>query len=348
MGWPTVRAAVASLNWDTLSQLRRARRVQTAGTLGLVVLGPVLAVLTFLVLGPLDQGASSQYLRLVLLADFVYILVVAALLLQRVAAIIAARRAQSAGSRLHLRLTGVFAIMALMPAVLTAVFSFLTINLGLETWFSDRVRSVVGASLTAAQSYEANERAALTEDAGALSNYLSRNRVPLRIFDDGSLRQVLSQGQSLVQRGLSETYVIDGQGEIRVRGARSYLFDFERPSVDEIARAADGETVLIEDFAISELRALVAMQGYLDHYLYITRDVDGEILELLDETQETAQLYQQQEQERGRLIFDFARVYLAFGVILILAAVWLGLWFAERLSGPVGRLAGAAQRVGSG
>ena len=138
-----MRAAVPSLNWDTLSRLRRSRLAQTSATLFLVVLGPILAVATFLVLGPMDLGSSSQTLRLVLLADFIYILVAAALLLQRVATMIAARRAQSAGSRLHLRLTGVFAIMALLPAVLTAVFSFLTINLGLETWFSDRVRSLV-------------------------------------------------------------------------------------------------------------------------------------------------------------------------------------------------------------
>ena len=32
----------------------------------------------------------------------------------------------------------------------------------------------------------------------------------------------------------------------------------------------------------------------------------------------------------------------------MLAAIWLGLWFAERLSRPVGQLAGAAQRVGQG
>ena len=58
--------------------------------------------------------------------------------------------------------------------------------------------------------------------------------------------------------------------------------------------------------------------------------------------------YQQQESERGRRLFEFGLIYLGFAVILILAAVWLGLWFAERLSRPVGRLAGAAQRVGSG
>ena len=35
-------------------------------------------------------------------------------------------------------------------------------------------------------------------------------------------------------------------------------------------------------------------------------------------------------------------------LLTILAAIWLGMWFAERLSRPVGRLAGAAQRVGAG
>ncbi|MGB8623464.1 MAG: ATP-binding protein, partial [Paracoccaceae bacterium] len=54
------------------------------------------------------------------------------------------------------------------------------------------------------------------------------------------------------------------------------------------------------------------------------------------------------ENDRGRILFEFGLLYLGFAVILILAAVWLGLWFAERLSRPVGRLAGAAQRVGAG
>ncbi len=97
---------------------------------GLVILGPLLALATFLALGPLNQGAGSPALRLVLLADLVYVLVVAALVLARVARMIADRRAQSAGSRLHLRLTGVFALVALVPTVLVAVFAVLTVNVG--------------------------------------------------------------------------------------------------------------------------------------------------------------------------------------------------------------------------
>ena len=72
------------------------------------------------------------------------------------------------------------------------------------------------------------------------------------------------------------------------------------------------------------------------------------VLSLLDDTRETVVLYQQLENERGRLLFEFGLLYLGFAVILILAAIWLGLWFAERLSTPVGRLVGASQRVGAG
>ena len=59
-------------------------------------------------------------------------------------------------------------------------------------------------------------------------------------------------------------------------------------------------------------------------------------------------LYQQLESDRGRLLFEFALVYLGFALVVILAAMWMGLWFAERLARPVGRLAGAAERVGQG
>lgn len=322
--------------------------MQNAGTLGLVVLGPVLAILTFLVLGPLDQGASAPGLRLVLLADLVYILVVAALVLQRVAQMVAARRAKSAGSRLHLRLTGVFALLALIPTVLVAIFAALTVNIGLEGWFSDRVRQVVGNSLAAAEAYEEEHRGALTQDASALAAFLNTTRRSSTFVTDGDMRQLLAQGQVQVQRGLREAFVIDGVGEIRARGERSYLFEFEKPSAVDLSRARSGEIVIIQDWDVNEFRALVALDAYVDRFLYVSRDVDGDILSLLDETQETVRLYNQLESERGRVLFEFGLLYLGFALILILAAIWLGLWFAERLARPVGRLAGAAQRVGAG
>jgi two-component system nitrogen regulation sensor histidine kinase NtrY len=328
--------------------LRRQRRVQNLLTLTLVALGPALALATFLVMGPLNLGASATLLRLVLLADFVYVLVLAAMVLSRVARMIADRRAQSAGSRLHLRLTASFVLMALFPTVTVAVFAVLTINIGLETWFSSRVQNVVGASLSAAEAYEAEQRSDLVEDAWALAGYLDASQSSARVMNDGDLRQVLGQGHAQIKRDLREAYIIDGAGEIRVRGARSYLFDFEQPTAVDFAGLDQDRVVIIQDWPNNEMRALIALRAYSDRYLYVSRDVDGDILTLLDETQATARYYQQQETERGRRLFDFAILYLGFALLLILAATWAGLWFAERLSRPVGRLAGAAQRVGTG
>ena len=347
-GYERLERVAQGNTWLRLNRLRKRRRVQTWATLGLVVLGPVLAIATFITLGPINQTSNSPALRLVLLADLIYILVVAALVLARVARMIVARRARSAGSRLHLRLTGVFALIALMPTVLVAIFAVLTVNLGLEGWFSQRVREVVGSSLQAAEAYRDEHRRDLTQDADKFAAFLNLQRQASIMIDDGELRQILTNVQAQIQRGLREAYVIDGEGQIKARGDNSYLFDFEAPDAEQIAAANLGETVIIEDWKNNEFRALVRLDAFPDRLLQVTRTVDGSLLGLLDETRETVRLYHQLESERGRLLFEFGLLYLGFAIILILAAVWLGLWFAERLSRPVGRLAGAAQRVGGG
>jgi len=337
-----------ALFWGKLNRIRKLRGARNTGTLGLVLLGPILALITFGALGLFEQGASSKSLRLILLGDLVYVLIVAALVFQRIARMIAARRAKSAGSRLHLRLSGVFAIIALIPTVLVAVFATVTLNFGLEGWFSDRVRQVVGNSLAAAQAYEEEHRSGLKRDAKSLADLLERAKRQSPLLSEADMRVLLTQGQKQIQSGLREAYIIDGKRSLIARGDRSYLFDFEIPDQSKIDQAASGKTAVIEDWANDEFRALVKLNGYADRYLYISRNVDGKILSLLDETKQTVALYQQLESERGRLLFEFGLIYLVFAMIVILAAIWLGLWFAERLALPVGRLAGAVQRVGAG
>ncbi len=332
----------------SISRWRKSRKLRNFGTFGLVLLGPILALATYLVIGPFDLGTTAPTLRLILLADLVYVLVVAALVLSQVGSLIAARRAKSAGSRLHLRLIGAFTLLALVPTVTVAIFAGLTVNIGLEGWFSDRVRQVVGSSLTAAEAYEQEHRRGLVQDASVLARYLDNARSLDFYISDAELREVLAQGQAQIQRGLREAYVIDGSGEIKSRGDRSYLFNYQAPTSEQMAEATDTGLLIIADWPNNEFRALVPLTAYLDRYLYVSREVDGQLLTLLDDTKETAQFYQQLESERGRVLFEFGLLYLGFALILILAAMSLGMWFAERLSRPVGRLTTAAQRVGAG
>jgi two-component system nitrogen regulation sensor histidine kinase NtrY len=235
--------------------------------------------------------------------------------------------------------------LALFPTVIVAVFAMLTINIALEGWFSERVRNVVGFSLAAAEAYEQEQREGLIEDARALA---ARMDIVRRQQIELSDSELLGVEQRKIQRGLREAYLVDGTATIRARGDRSYLFDFEPPDAREMAVARESDLAIIQDWFNNEFRVLVPLKSSPDRFLYVTRDVDGEILSLLDETQKTVRLYQQLESDRGKRLFEFGLLYLAFAVILILGAIWLGLGFAERLSGPVGRLTGAAQRVGAG
>ncbi len=331
-----------------LSRWQRRRHVQSLVTGALVVAGPVLAILTYVVVGPLGQGAPSAQLRTVLLVDLVYVLIVMAVVMRQVARMVAARRAKSAGSRLHFRLTGVFAAWALIPTVLVAVFSVLLISVALDGMFSEPVGNVLRTSLTTAQAYEAEHRQELTRDARGLAGYLNRERQANLFMDDGEVRRALGEVEVQIERSLTESFVIDGAGEIKARGANSYDFDYERPSAEEFTRADAEGLILIEDAQNNEFRALVVLSAFRNRYLYVTRSVDGNVLSLLNDTTQTVEQYELLASERGKMLFQFGLLYLGFAVILILAAIWAGLWFAERLSRPIGRLVSASRRVGSG
>lgn len=345
-----MRSNTLTLAGRRLWRWRERRSVQVWLFWLMLILGPALAFATFAILGEMEGlGLASRHaLRLVLLADFVYAMVVAVFVARRVGDMVAARRRQSAGSQLHSRLVRFFTAIALIPTVLLAIFAAITLNLGLEGWFSDRVRDVVANSLAAAQAYEQEHRVTLQTDAKSLGVFLDEQKQRYPLMSGGDLRELLTRGQLQMQRALPKAYVIDGNRELKARGESSYLFWYRPPSAEEVARAAAGETVIIQDWENNEFRALLKLDSFADRYLYVSRDVDGKILGLLDETKETVALYQQLETERGSLVFEFALIYIGFALVVILAAVWAGLWLAERLARPVGRLAEAAVRVGQG
>jgi two-component system nitrogen regulation sensor histidine kinase NtrY len=111
----------------------------------------------------------------VLLADFVYALVVAAFVARRLAGC-SRRGAGARGVAAASALMRVFTVMALAPTLLVAVFATITLNFGLEGWFSDRVRNVVANSLAAAQAYEDEHRRTLQADARLLADSSTSRR----------------------------------------------------------------------------------------------------------------------------------------------------------------------------
>ena len=314
-------------------------------TLIFLLLGPILAVSTFISADLFQKTTSTVLLRNLLLIDLIYVLIIAGLVAIRITRLILSRKSRAAGSRLHARLTKVFTLIALFPTIIVAIFATISINFGLEGWFSSNVQKVVENSMLAAKAYENEQKQYLINDLNFLANVLNNQKSNDRFIEEGYIREILSKFQP---RSLSESFMIDFSGNIKLRGDRSYLFDFEKIHPSDLNKVISGEIVVIKDWPTNEFRAIKKLEEFNNRILYVSRSVDGNILQLLDETQDTVLLYQQIENERYGLLFKFGLLYIAFSLVMILIAVWIALWFAEKLSKPVGRLAEAANKVGSG
>ena len=110
-----MRHGILSFILNRVVEARKNSSVNMAFTIGLVLCGPLLVFATFYALKPIEGGHAA--LRFILTADLIYILFITMLLFRRLVQIAAARRAQSAGSKLHFRLTTTFGVIALFPTV---------------------------------------------------------------------------------------------------------------------------------------------------------------------------------------------------------------------------------------
>ena len=331
-----------------IKQWRNRRKFLIISAWSLILLGPILTGLTVYILQGEFGSNLSNVLRFILLIDGIYLLVVIAIVGYSVMRMFAARRAKSAGSRLHVRLSRVFAIVALIPTVLVAVFAVVTLSIGVEGWFSKNVQNVVSSSLSAANAYKNEQSNDLKVDLKFMAIRLNEYKDTNSFVSDSDLRLQLISYQNLIQRGLKEAYIIDGNANLRSRGELSYLFGYEEPNQEAMDSAKTGDLFIIEDWPNNEFRGLIKLESFADKYLYISRVVDGNILNLLDKTMESAITYNTMEAQREKILWSYGLLYFGFATFVILSSILLGMLFAERLSRPVGRLAGAAQRLGAG
>ena len=173
----------------------KKRSVKNIMTLCFVALGPILAAFTFNSIAFIGEVSQPKLLNILLLVDLVYVLIIAGLVTLRITSLILARRSKSVGSRLHVRLTTVFIIIALFPTVIVAIFATVSINYGLEGWFSDNVQRVVKNSMDSAQAYEFEHRRDVRSDAIKLASVLSLQKRMNPTIGEGNIRKLLSQNQ---------------------------------------------------------------------------------------------------------------------------------------------------------
>ena len=102
------------------------------------------ALMTFIVLADLTPIAPTHRVVVTLLMiNGVTVLVLLSVIAREVWQVVLARRRGRAAARLHIRIVGLFAVIAAVPAILVAVVASVTLDRGLDRLFSTRTKTVI-------------------------------------------------------------------------------------------------------------------------------------------------------------------------------------------------------------
>jgi two-component system nitrogen regulation sensor histidine kinase NtrY len=292
---------------------------------------------------PFGKGASSVLILLNL--DLVLLLALAALVGWRLVEVWVERRRGLAGSRLQVRLVGLFSLIAVLPTIIVAVFSYLFFSFGVESWFSDKVRTAISESVAVADAYVKEHQQAIRADALAMAGDLDRYAASLQL-NPQYLAPVLTAQAAM--RGLTEAAVLDDKGTMLARTGLVFALGFEDVSKDALRRARDGEVVIMTDDREERVRALVRLNEFSDLYLYVGRFIEPKVLAHRDQTHLAAAQYERLEGQRSGFQITFAVIYILVAMLFLAAAISIGIHFAAQLADPISRLVGAAERVRAG
>jgi two-component system nitrogen regulation sensor histidine kinase NtrY len=288
-------------------------------------------------------------LIVLLLVNLTLGLSLGALIAWRLVRLWAERKSGRAGARLHVRLVAWFGTIAVVPAILIAIFAAVTLNLGLEAWFSGRVKDALGSAVNVAQHYVKEHERGIIGDAYDIANNIQHDPT---LFDaDKHVRpaQFFSKLNSLTKdRGLQASYIVDGHGKIVASTKQQFLKDPKPPSAADIAQARAGSIVVDAAPEGGTVTALIQMQALNDAYLLVVRLVDPQVFGYYRRTVDAVSEYNRLDQNRLEVQLVFAALYTVVSLVTLLGAVWSGIWAANRLVHPISNLIGAAERVSEG
>lgn len=256
-----------------------------------------------------------------------------------------ARRSGKAAARLHIRVVTLFSFLALVPALIVAVFASITLDQRLERFFSSQVTGIIEASQTVADAYLKEHLGVLRANLLDMAEGVDRARQVYEFDPSQFDRYMLTQ---TTLRQMPVAFLLDGAGDVVTRTLVDPSIDVIMPLPSAMQTAAAGEPVLITQFGTGQVGGLVKLRAYDDFYLYVIRKLDVQVTNLVDKIQQNAGQLRKIDESRPELQGAYALFYIGIALMLLLLAIWIGIGFSDRLVTPIRRLMTAADHVSRG
>jgi two-component system, NtrC family, nitrogen regulation sensor histidine kinase NtrY len=334
---------VAPIEPAAATPMPAASRLIGAIAVGIALLS---ATATFLVLAGLTPIAPvDAVVKKLLLGNVVTGLLLLGIIGREVLVVVQARRRGRAGSRLHVQIVGLFAVIAAVPAVLVSVVASTTLDRALDRYFSTRTQAIIQQSMIVADAYVTDHAQIIRGEILAMAYDLARAK-PLFDQNRDQFRQFLTAQAK--GRGLAAAIIIRPDGSTVERADVTMPKPVVLPSPQLLSKITETEPQVALIPQGDHVAAAVKLRGYDDMYLYVAQMLDPTVVQQLTATRESIVEYANLEARRLGIQIAFALMFTIIALIVLLSAAWIGLDFANRLVAPIRRLIGAANLVSTG
>ncbi len=348
-------AAMKRKSLVRVTRLRQKSRLPAVERMGrffyrfgmvVVILSLISSFATYFILTNLTPiRPTNEVVSLLLLVSIVLLLILLVLVAWQVAVLWRAHRNRQAGARLHVRIVTLFSLIATVPAVLLAIFASVHIDGILDKLFSNQIQTIINQSVRVAHSYLEDHRQGVKNDVLAIAKELD-SAARLARKDPEQFRKLLNFQASL--HGVSQAYLIDRRGRVLLASENRLNKPYFPPEDRDFAIADQGGVALASLLQGQKVVALKKLSNFKETYLYVLRSVNPVVLGHVKRAKAHVAQYQRLKGARGRVQVVLALMYVSIALSLLLSAVWLGLWFANRLVEPIRRLITASQKVSQG
>ena len=274
----------------------------------------------------------------------------AALIAWRLAMLWTQRRSGHAGAKLHVRLVLIFSTIAVVPAILVGIFAAYTLRVGVDAWFSAPVKQSLSGAVNISELYLNEHENSLATDVAQIA-YSLQNDPELRAASPDRVASLLLIKLKILTegRGLQSSTLYDSNGTWLGDAKKTeFVKDLPPPSAEDIKTARQGRLFIDLTPQTGVASALYYLPAFNDAYLRVVRLIDPTVLAYYKSTRVAASEYDKLNQNRADIQAVFASLYAVVSLVILLVAIWSGLWLATRFVQPISNLVDAAERVTEG
>ena len=259
--------------------------------------------------------------------------------------IVRARMARVAAAGLHVRIVGLFSLVATFPAILVALVAMVTLERGLDPWFTGWIRELLQRTGQIAQSYRELQCRTMVRETNLMAADLNRARV---IFDAD--RRVFHEfmASRATFLGFPAAMIVDRDGTVVERIDIRPVEGLNPPTARDIESVGDTDALCFFPRDTNVFRAAVRLGAHNGRVLFVARAVDREAVEFPAQAAESLAIYEALEKKSLGTQVAFASMFALVSLIVLFSAVWFGLNFANRFVAPIRRLIYATSQVARG